>query len=75
MALVAAALKLSCFAYLALPRARQCLQPDLDIFPSWTVIHLQRGYDSVDPVVRRAMRQPKPFRSGPGFEVRKSAEA
>ncbi|WP_354098356.1 autoinducer binding domain-containing protein [Bradyrhizobium sp. S3.2.12] len=59
MADVTAALRLSCFAYLALA-SRPGDAPNLiSTYPSsWTALYLQRGYDSVDPVVRRAIRQP-----------------
>lgn len=62
MADVTAALKLSCFAYLALP-GRRGISPNLisTYPPSWIALYLQRGYESVDPVVRRAIRQPKAF--------------
>ncbi|MET4391539.1 LuxR family transcriptional activator of conjugal transfer of Ti plasmids [Bradyrhizobium sp. F1.4.3] len=76
MAEVAAALELSCFAYLAFSR-RPGSAPNLisTYPPSWTAIYLQRGYESVDPVVRRAMRQPKPFQWGLGLEAGNRSEA
>ncbi|WP_369726298.1 autoinducer binding domain-containing protein [Bradyrhizobium sp. LLZ17] len=69
MADVTAALNLSCFAYLALP-SRPGGTPNLiSTYPScWIALYLQRGYESIDPVVRRAIRQSKPFRWGLGFE-------
>lgn len=55
MAEVAAALKLSCFAYFALPREPGSAPNLISTYPpSWTAIYLQRGYESVDLVVRRA---------------------
>ena len=52
MAEVAAALELSCFAYLAFSR-RPGSAPNLisTYPPSWTAIYLQRGYESVDRCV------------------------
>ncbi|MCK1656597.1 LuxR family transcriptional regulator [Bradyrhizobium sp. 151] len=76
MAEVAAALKLSCFAYLALPREPGSAPKLISTYPPlWTAMYLQRGYESVDPVVRRAVREPKPFRWGLGFETRSRSES
>ncbi|WP_275174800.1 autoinducer binding domain-containing protein [Bradyrhizobium sp. CSS354] len=76
MAEVAAALKLSCFAYLAFLRGPGSPPNLISTYPpSWIAIYLQRGYESVDPVVRRAMRRPKPFRWGLGLEARNRSEA
>ncbi|MDE5446087.1 LuxR family transcriptional regulator [Bradyrhizobium sp. CSA207] len=76
MADVTAALRLSCFAYLALPR-RPGGPPNLiSTYPSsWTALYLQRGYESIDPVVRRAMREPKPFRWGLGIGPRSRSDS
>ncbi|MDF0498662.1 autoinducer binding domain-containing protein [Bradyrhizobium yuanmingense] len=75
MAEVAVALKLSCFAYLALPREPRSAPNLISTYPpSWTAIYLKRGYEGVDPVVRQAMRQPKPFQWGRGFEAQSRSE-
>ncbi|MET4483598.1 LuxR family transcriptional regulator [Bradyrhizobium sp. F1.13.3] len=76
MAEVTAALKLSCFAYLALPGRPGCAPNLISTYPSsWTTLYLQRGYESIDPVVRRAIRQADPFRWGLGFEPRGRSES
>ncbi|MCK1440505.1 LuxR family transcriptional regulator [Bradyrhizobium sp. 15] len=76
MAEVAVALKLSCFAYLTFPREPGSTPNLISTYPpSWTTIYLQRGYESVDPVLRRAMRQLKPFRWGLGVETRSRSES
>lgn len=76
MADVTAALKLSFFAYLTFPRKLSGAPNLISTYPSsWTDLYLQRGYDSVDPAVRQAIRQPKPFRWGLGFELRNRPES
>lgn len=69
MAEIATALDLRCFAYLGLPK-RVGTSPNLisTYPPSWTALYLQRKYQSIDPVVRRAIRQSEPFRWGLGFK-------
>ncbi|MGY4298749.1 LuxR family transcriptional activator of conjugal transfer of Ti plasmids [Bradyrhizobium sp. i1.4.4] len=75
MADVTAALNLSYFAYLALPQRRGSAPNLISTYPSsWTALYFQRGYECVDPVVRRAIRQPKPFRWGLGFQPRIQSE-
>ncbi|MGY0576173.1 LuxR family transcriptional regulator [Bradyrhizobium sp. RDM12] len=73
---VTTALNFGCFAYLALP-SRPGSAPNLiSTYPSsWTALYLQRGYDCVDPVVRRAIRQAKPFRWGLGIEPQNRSES
>ncbi|WP_368508691.1 LuxR family transcriptional regulator [Bradyrhizobium lupini] len=76
MADVTAALSLSCFAYLALPSRPGGVPNLISTYPSsWTALYLQRGYDSVDPVVRRAIRDPKPFRWGLGIGPRMRSDS
>lgn len=75
MAEVTAALKLSCFAYLSLPRRPGSATNLISTYPSsWTALYLQRGYESFDPVVRRAIHLPTPFRWGVGDEPRNQSE-
>lgn len=65
MAEAAAALDLSCFAYLSVPR-----QPGEDAglisnYPTaWTKHYLQRHYERFDPVIVRALKEPEPFEWG-----------
>lgn len=69
MADVTAALNLYCFAYLALPHEAGTSPNLISTYPSsWTALYLQRGYESIDPVVRRAIQQTEPFRWGGGLE-------
>ncbi|WP_456683102.1 autoinducer binding domain-containing protein [Bradyrhizobium sp. USDA 3311] len=76
MADVTAALNLSCFAYLALPAKRGSAPNLISSYPSsWTALYLQRGYDSVDPVVRRAIDHSQPFQWGHGFELRNQPDS
>ncbi|MDH2356698.1 LuxR family transcriptional regulator [Bradyrhizobium sp. SSUT112] len=76
MADVTAALSLSWFAYLALPSRPGGVPNLISTYPSsWTALYLQRGYDSIDPVVRRAIRQPKPFRWGLGIEQQNQSDS
>ncbi|MCK1712648.1 LuxR family transcriptional regulator [Bradyrhizobium sp. 143] len=71
MADVTTALKLSCFAYLALPDKPGTTPNLISTYPSsWTALYLERKYESVDPVVRRAVYAAKPFGWGLGFEPR-----
>ncbi|MGV7214828.1 LuxR family transcriptional regulator [Bradyrhizobium sp. UFLA05-112] len=67
----AAALDLSCFAYLALPRRpqeRPCL---ISTYPSkWTSHYLRNNYQSIDPVIEKALRTDDPFRWGVGLSSR-----
>nr|WP_245313807.1 LuxR family transcriptional regulator [Bradyrhizobium elkanii] len=76
MAYITAALNLSCFAYLALPH-RPANSPTLiSTYPSsWTARYLLRKYETIDPVVRRAIRQTEPFRWGLGYEPRDQSDS
>ncbi|WP_035994165.1 LuxR family transcriptional regulator [Bradyrhizobium sp. WSM1253] len=76
MADMAAALNLSCFAYLALPHQPGGAPNLISTYPrSWTAHYLQHQYESFDPVVRRAMRHTEPFRWGLGFGPRVRSES
>lgn len=76
MADITAALKLSYFAYLALPRRPGGAPNLISTYPSsWTALYLQRGYESVDPVVRQAIAAPRPFRWGLGYEPQSQSDS
>ncbi|WP_456640510.1 helix-turn-helix transcriptional regulator [Bradyrhizobium sp. USDA 10063] len=76
MADVAAALNLSCFAYLALPHDRGAAPTLISTYPQcWTAYYLQRHYERLDPVVGQAIRHTKPFRWGLGLGPRVRSEA
>jgi len=68
IATAAAALDLSCFAYLALPRdldSKPCL---ISSYPlGWTSHYLQHRYQRIDPVISNALHNPEPFRWGIDF--------
>ncbi|WP_354171890.1 MULTISPECIES: LuxR family transcriptional regulator [unclassified Bradyrhizobium] len=76
MADVAAALNLSCFAYLALPHEPNGAPKLISTYPpSWTAHYLRRRYEGFDPVVRQAIRHTQPFRWGLGFGPRIRSES
>jgi len=63
----AAALDLSCFAYLSVPRRHNIPPQLISNYPSaWTAHYLQRRYERLDPVVSQALDDPEPFEWGPG---------
>lgn len=67
----ATALDLSCFAYLALPRARNGKPRLISTYPSqWTAHYLRNNYQMIDPVVREALQTPEPFRWGINYPSR-----
>lgn len=67
----AAALDLSCFAYLALPRTKTGKPRLISTYPSqWTAHYLRKNYQIIDPVVREALQTPEPFRWGIGLSSR-----
>jgi LuxR family transcriptional activator of conjugal transfer of Ti plasmids len=68
MAEAAAALDLSCFAYLVVPRQPKAVPRLISNYPStWTKHYLQQRYERFDPVVRQAIAHTEPFKWG--FEV------
>jgi LuxR family transcriptional regulator, activator of conjugal transfer of Ti plasmids len=68
MAITAAELDLSCFAYLALPRTLDDEPRLISNYPTkWTSHYLRNHYERVDPVVAQALQNPEPFRWG--FEL------
>jgi LuxR family transcriptional activator of conjugal transfer of Ti plasmids len=67
MAVTAAALDLSCFAYLALPRKPGGKPHLISTYPEgWTTHYLRSHYERIDPVIRQALRDEEPFRWGTG---------
>jgi DNA-binding CsgD family transcriptional regulator len=67
MEAVASALDLSCFAYLALPRAPGGEARLISNYPTqWTTHYLQSHYERLDPVITQALGDPEPFEWGPG---------
>ncbi|MBW5440498.1 LuxR family transcriptional regulator [Bradyrhizobium canariense] len=76
MADTAAALDLSCFAYLALRRETKTTPHLISTYPScWTARYLNKNYHTIDPVIREALQTPEPFRWGADFSSRSSALA
>src|SRR5690349_10948459 len=71
MADSAAALDLSCFAYLALQRAEEDKPRLISTYPSrWTAHYLRNNYQIIDPVITEALQTPEPFRWGVDFRSR-----
>jgi LuxR family transcriptional regulator, activator of conjugal transfer of Ti plasmids len=67
MAGAAAALDLSCFAYLSMPRRPRSDPTLITNYPSaWTEHYLQRHYERFDPVITQAIGHPDPFEWGLG---------
>lgn len=65
MANASAALDLSCFAYLSVPRGRHDKTQLISTYPSaWTSYYLQNGYERLDPVIIRARSDLEPFEWG-----------
>jgi LuxR family transcriptional regulator, activator of conjugal transfer of Ti plasmids len=70
MAGAAAALDLSCFAYLSKPRQPRSDPTLITNYPSaWTEHYLQCHYERLDPVIMRALCSPEPFEWGLGTET------
>ncbi|WP_100177176.1 LuxR family transcriptional regulator [Bradyrhizobium nitroreducens] len=70
MSETAAALNLSCFAYLSLPRSPNIAPLLISTYPSaWTSQYLQRRYERLDPVIIQTLRHPDPFPWGLGAGV------
>jgi hypothetical protein len=65
MAVTAAALDLSCFAYLALPQKLDGTPRLMSTYPKeWTSHYLRSHYERIDPVIMQALRDTEPFRWG-----------
>ncbi|MES5489018.1 LuxR family transcriptional regulator [Bradyrhizobium sp. INPA03-11B] len=68
MAATTAALNLSCFAYLSMPRTPNTAPVLISNYPStWTSHYLRRQYERIDPVIVQAFHHPEPFRWGHGI--------
>jgi LuxR family transcriptional regulator, activator of conjugal transfer of Ti plasmids len=68
MANAAAALDLSCFAYLSIPHKAGSAPQLISTYPSdWTTYYLQNRYERVDPVIIQALGSPEPFEWGLGI--------
>lgn len=60
-----AALNLSCFAYLSLPASRHQRPTLISNYPvTWTDHYLQQHYETVDPVISKALATLEPFEWG-----------
>jgi LuxR family transcriptional regulator, activator of conjugal transfer of Ti plasmids len=60
-----AALDLSCFAYLSVPRPSGAAPQLISTYPSaWTTHYLQNHYERFDPVILQALGRPEPFEWG-----------
>src|SRR5260370_20368526 len=67
MAEAAAALDLSCFAYLSVPHRSGTAPRLISNYPSaWTTHYLQSHYERFDPVIIQALSHPEPFEWGLG---------
>jgi LuxR family transcriptional activator of conjugal transfer of Ti plasmids len=68
MAEAAAALDLSCFAYLSVPNRAGEFPRIISNYPSaWTRHYLQHHFERFDPVIIRALDRPEPFEWGLGM--------
>ncbi|MGN8547013.1 LuxR family transcriptional regulator [Bradyrhizobium sp. 13971] len=62
---VSAEFDLSCFAYFSLPSTSEPEPRLISTYPeSWTSHYLINEYQYIDPVMRKAVRHPEPFRWG-----------
>jgi len=68
MAEIAAALDLSCFAYLSVPDRAHANPRLISNYPTaWTTHYLRSHYERFDPVIVRALSEPEPFKWGLGL--------
>lgn len=71
----AAALHLSFFAYLFLPRGQAKSPQLISNYPAeWTRHYLRSHYERLDPVILRALNQPDPFKWGLGIDYSTSSK-
>ncbi|MPZ31475.1 MAG: LuxR family transcriptional regulator [Rhodospirillales bacterium] len=76
MARAAAALDLSCFAYLCLPHRRNDEARLISTYPlPWSAHYLKNHYERLDPVIRRALQVTEPFEWGNGIESGELSDA
>jgi LuxR family transcriptional activator of conjugal transfer of Ti plasmids len=65
MAETAAALELSCFAYLSMPRQPGAIARVISTYPAaWTTRYLESHFERFDPVIIRALSRSEPFEWG-----------
>jgi DNA-binding CsgD family transcriptional regulator len=71
-----AALDLSCFAYLALPRQPTAVPRLISNYPElWTSHYIEMRYERLDPVIARVLRQTDPFTWGLGFKTQGNTDS
>lgn len=76
MSRAAAALELSCFAYLWLPHRRTDKARLISTYPRpWTDHYLNNHYERLDPVIRRVLQVTEPFEWGNGIASGKLSAA
>lgn len=76
MSKAAAALELSCFAYLCLPHRQNDQARLISTYPGpWTAHYLKNHYERLDPVIRRTLQVTEPFEWGNGIESGKLSNA
>jgi LuxR family transcriptional regulator, activator of conjugal transfer of Ti plasmids len=76
MARAAAALDLSCFAYLCLPHRRNDEARLISTYPlPWTAHYLKNHYERLDPVIRQALHVTEPFEWGSSIESKELSDA
>jgi DNA-binding CsgD family transcriptional regulator len=69
MSRAAAALELSCFAYLCLPHRKNDTARLISTYPRpWTEHYLSNHYDRLDPVIRQALKVTEPFEWGSSID-------
>ena len=62
LAVVATALDLSCFAYLALPSRLRTRPLVISTYPAnWVAHYVRNHYERLDPVIMQALQDPEPF--------------
>jgi LuxR family transcriptional activator of conjugal transfer of Ti plasmids len=73
MAEAAAALDLSCFAYLSISKRSGVAPQLISTYPStWTTHYLKNRYERFDPVIAQALGHPEPFEWGLGVGTKQS---
>lgn len=76
MAKAAAALDLSCFAYLCLPHRRNDEARLISTYPPlWTAHYLKNHYERLDPVIRQALQVTEPFEWGNSIECKELSDS
>lgn len=72
----AAALDLTCFAYLSLPSRKGDAPKLISTYPiAWTDHYLRERYERLDPVIAGALATPEPFEWGQDFNWRCLSES